>query len=50
MVAITQSSFNAIERVTGGHACITTDHAFIHEGAAFALVSYDLFWYEESGA
>lgn len=35
MVAITQSSFNAIERVTGGHACITTDHALIHGGAAF---------------
>lgn len=35
--AITPSVFNALERVTGAHACITTDHALIHNGQAFTL-------------
>lgn len=32
----TKDLANALERVTGGHACITTDHAFIHDGIAFS--------------
>lgn len=35
--AITHSTWNALERVTGGHANITTDHAFIHDGIAYSL-------------
>lgn len=35
MSFLTKSRDNALERVTGGHAVITTDHALIHEGVAF---------------
>lgn len=33
--AIEKSQFNAMERVTGGNAVITTDHAYIHDGISF---------------
>jgi len=35
MNAIEPSIHNSKERVTGAHACITTDHAFIHDGIAY---------------
>lgn len=35
--AIVQNGNNSLERVTGAHAVITTDHAFIHGGIAYTL-------------
>lgn len=37
MDAIKKDGNNALERVTGAHAVITTDHALIHEGVAYTL-------------
>lgn len=38
-MAIEKSQFSALERVTGAHAVITTDHAFIHEGIAYTVAN-----------
>jgi len=37
--AIKENGNNALERVTGAHASITTDHAFIHDGIAYTVAN-----------